>query len=453
MMRNLGSFAARLPFALLGLVGCAAQEPAAAPLAPPPAANAAPAPAPVAEVKKEEPKPVPLTAEQKVKAYQEGWAAFNAKDFAKFQGIWAENAQSEMLDMGPPLTGPAAITETGAKGFANGFPDATGEAQLTLVNGNNIVGVVMLRGTNTGTYVSPVGPVPSTGKKVGFLAAHSIELNDQGKAVKELMAYDGGTVGGQLGLMPMPHRKVMDSGWSEKPIVIASGSEVEKANLAAFSKGVEGFNKHDAAAALAAAADDVVFSKQSGPADLSGKKEVQKGLEESFKAFPDVKLDVKSAWSAGDYVVSTGTWSGTNTGDMPAMKMKKTGKPVLVHYIEIDKFVGGKTKNMWLFMNGAAAAAQLGLLPPMAAPKGKDAKPGVAAKEPAAKPGTAPGAKPEAAAKPAAAPAPKAEPAKPAAATPAAKPAPAAPAPAAPAPKAAPVAPAPKAAPAPAPVK
>ena len=442
MMKNLGSFAARLPFALLGLVGCAEQEPAAAPLAPPPAATVAPAP--VAEVKKEEPKPVPLTAEQKVKAYQEGWAAFNAKDFARFQGIWAVNAQSEMLDMGPPLTGPAAITETGAKGFANGFPDATGEAQLTLVNGNNVVGVVLLRGTNTGTYVTPVGPVPSTGKKVGFLAAHSIELNDQGKAVKEVTAYDGGTVAGQLGLMPMPHRKVIETGWSEKPIVIASGSEVEKANLAAFSKGVEGFNKHDAGAALAAAADDVVFSKQSGPADLSGKKEVQKGLEESFKAFPDVKLDVKTAWSAGDYVVSTGTWSGTNTGDMPAMKMKKTGKPVLVHYIEIDKFVGGKTKNMWLFMNGAAAAAQLGLLPPMAAPKGKEAKPGVAAKEPAAKPAAAPGAKPEAA-KPAAAPATKAEPAKPAAApAPPAKPTPA---------PAAPAVPAPKTAPAPAPVK
>lgn len=440
MMRNLGSFAARLPFALLGLVGCAEQEPAAAPLAPPPAATVAPAPAPVAEAKKEEPKPVPLTAEQKVKAYQEGWAAFNAKDFAKFQAIWAENAQSEMLDMGPPLTGPVAITETGAKGFANGFPDVTGETQLTLVNGNNIVSVVLLRGTNTGTYVTPVGPVPATGKKVGFLAAQSLELNELGKAVKEVVAYDGGTVAGQLGLMPMPHRKVIETGWSEKPVVIASGSEMEKANLAAFAKGVEGFNKHDAAAALAAAADDVVFSKQSGPADLSGKKEVQKGLEESFKAFPDVKLDVKSAWSAGDYVVSTGTWTGTNTGDMPAMKMKKTGKPVSVHYIEIDKFVGGKTKNMWLFMNGAAAAAQLGLLPPMAAPKGKEAKPGVAASTPAAKPAAAPGAKPEPA-KPAA-PASKAEPAKPAAAAaPAMKPA------------TAPVAPAPKASPAPAPAK
>lgn len=441
-MRNLGSVAARMPFALLCLAGCAEQEPAAAPLAPPPAATVAPPPAPV-EAKKEELKPAPLTAEQKIKAYQEGWAAFNAKDFAKFQANFAENATSEMLDMGPPLTGPAAITETGAKGFASGFPDATGEAQLTLVNGNNIVALVLVRGTNTGTYVTPMGPVPATGKKIGFLAAHWVELTDQGKAAKELLAYDGGTIAGQLGLAPMPHRKALETGWTEKPVVVASGSEVEKTNLAAFNKGVEGFNKHDASAALAAAADDVVFSKQSGPADLTGKKEVQKGLEESFKAFPDVKLDVKSAWSAGDYVVSTGTWSGTNTGDMPAMKLKKTGKAVSLHFVEIDKFVAGKTKNIWLFTNGAAAAAQLGLLPPLkttAESKPKDGAAG-AVKAPAAKPAAAPGGgKPEPAGKPSTPPVGAATPAPAKPATPpggAVTPPPANPAPA-PAPKAAP---------------
>lgn len=361
---------------------------------------------------------MPLTAEQKVKAYQAVWRALNAKDFAKFQSMWAEGATSEMLDMGPPLVGAAAITETGAKGFANGFPDATGESQLTLVNGNNVLGVVLLRGTNTGTFVTPMGPVPPTGKKVGFLAAHSIELNDAGKVTKEVVAYDGGTVAGQLGLMPVPHRKALDSGWAEKPVVIATGSDVEKSNLAAYTKEVEGFNKHDAAAALATAADDIVFSELSSPADSTGKKESIKGAEEMFKAFPDAKLDVKSAWAAGDYVVSTGTWSGTNTGDMPSMKLKKTGKAVSVHFIEIDKFTAGKTKNIWLFMNGAAFASQLGLLPSKApGAKAPDAK----AKE---KPSDTKPAKAEA--KPAATPATKAEPAaKPAAApTPATKPAP-----------------------------
>jgi len=418
MMRNLGTFAA---LSLVGSVvcGCGQQEPAAAPLpAPPPApVAAAPAPPPV-EAKKEEPKPVPLTAEQKVKIYQDGWAAFNAKDFAKFQGIWADNATSEMLDMGPPKLGPAAITEN-AKGFSTAFPDGTAELELTLVNGNNAVGVVLMRGTQKGTYETPMGPVPATNKKVGFIAAHGIELNEAGKVQREWLAYDGGTVAGQLGLMQMPHRKVIETGWTDKPVVVASGSDTEKANVAAFSKEVEGFNKHDAAAALASAADDLVFSELTAPADRTGKKEAVKGMEEMFKAFPDAKLDVKNAWGAGDYVVATGSWSGTNTGDMPSAHMKKTGKPVSVQFVEIDKFVGGKTKNIWIFSNGAAVAAQLGLM----APKGdKGTKPGE--KPAAAAPGAGKPATTPAAAKPGAAPAtPAAAAAKPAPAAGAAKPA------------------------------
>ena len=421
MMRDLGCFATRLLFASFGLVACAEQEPAVAPLAPPAAAAVPPAP-PAPEAKKEEPKPLPLTAEQKVKAYQESWAAFNAKDFAKFKGVWAEGATSETLDMGPPLVGAAAITETGAKGFVAGFPDANGEVQLTLVNGNNILGIVLLRGTHDGNYMTQMGSVPPTHKKVGFLAAHRVELNDLGKIVKEVFAYDGATVAGQLGLaaVPQPHRKVLEAGWSsEKPVVVASGNELEKANLLAFGKEAEGFNKHDSAAALGAAADDIVFSKLSAPADLMGKKEAQKGMEEMFKAFPDAKSEVKTVWAAGDYVVSSGTWSGTNTGDMA--KLKKTGKAVSLHFIEVDKYVAGKTKNIWLFTNGAAAAVQLGLMAPLktAEPKAKDSKPT------AGQPPAATTAKPEPAAKPTAAPAPKAEAAAKPAPAPATKPAPA----------------------------
>jgi len=363
---------------------------------------------------------VPLTADQKVKFYQEGWAAFNTKDLAKFQAIWAENATSEHLDMGPPIVGGSNIVEQGIKPYVTAFPDTTGEVELTLLNGNTLVGLVLLRGTQTGTFVTPNGPVPPTGKKVGLYAAHIIELNDAGKAQKEIMADDGGTMAGQLGLMNMPHRKVVETGWAEKPIVIASGSDGEKANVAAFTKEVEGFNKHDAASAMGTAADDIVFSEMSAPADRVGKKEALKGVEEMFKGFPDAKLDIKSVWGAGDYVVATGTWTGTNTGDVPSMKLKKTGKAVTQQFVEIDKFTAGKTKNIWLFSNGASAAAQLGLLPPPGAPKGKEAKP--AAAKPEAKPAAA---KPEAVAKPTTQPA---EPAMKAAAAPAATAKPAAPA-------------------------
>src|SRR5450432_816006 len=129
IMRNLGSFVA---LSLIGLVACACgqTEPAAATLPAPPPAEAAAAPAPPLEAKKEEPKPVPLTPEQKVKLYQDGWAAFNAKDFAKFQAIWADNATADIMDMGPPKVGAQAVTDD-AKSFATAFPDGTGELELT----------------------------------------------------------------------------------------------------------------------------------------------------------------------------------------------------------------------------------------------------------------------------------------------------------------------------------
>jgi predicted ester cyclase len=122
-----------------------------------------------------------------------------------------------------------------------------------------------------------------------------------------------------------------------------------------------------------------VFSDLAAPADRVGKKEVSKSNEEMFKGFPDAKIDQTAAWAAGDYVISTGRFSGTNTGDMPSMKLKKTGKPVNVEYYMITKLSRGKVKKRWLFSNGMAFAGQLGLLP---APKA--AKPAAAGKDPKA---------------------------------------------------------------------
>jgi predicted ester cyclase len=391
-MRNLGCV---IGLSLVGLIGCQQQEPAAAPLAPPPpAAEPAAAPAPVAAVepKKEEPKPAPLPADQKIKFYQECWADFSTKDFTKFSSCWSDDATGEQVDMAPPVSGKTDVVEKGAKQFAAAFPDVTGELELTLVNGNNIVSIALIRGTNKGPLMTPAGEMPPTNKKVGYLMAHMIEFNDAGKAKKEMVFADGGTLMGQLGKNPAPHRKLLESGWADKPVVVASGGDVEKSNLAAYAKMIESFNKHDVPGVLAGFTDDVVISDQAAPADKVGKKESQKELEEMFKGMSDMKVEPKTVWAAGDYVVGIGTWSGTNDGDMPSMKLKKTGKKVTLQFLEVDKLQGGKFKNMWLFSNGMAMANQLGLLPgPKAAkPEAKAAKPEAKAAKPEAKTSAAP---------------------------------------------------------------
>ena len=372
-----------LGLSMLCLVACAAQQPVAAPLSPPPAAEPAAAAPLQPEPTVEPPKAPELTAEQKVKFYQDCWALFNAHDLAKFADCYADNAIAEAVDSGvPTMMGKNAIIEQRVKPFFTAFPDATGENVLTLQNGNAILSVTLIKGTHKGPLVGAKGEIPATNKKVAMQMVNLVELQN-GKCVKQWEFADERTLLGQLGVVPGPVRKVAEQAGAEKPVVLATGSDVEKANVEAYKKVADAFNKHDAAALEPLLADDVVISNQWELADRAGKKEAIKGSKETWKAFSDAKIVHTSIWSAGDYVVATGNFSGTNDGAFPAAKVwTKTGKPVNVQSLEIAKLEGGKIKKQWLFTNGMAFAAQLGTLPPE-----KKAKPAPAVS--AAKPASA----------------------------------------------------------------
>jgi ketosteroid isomerase-like protein len=456
--------------ALLGLSACQQQEPAQAPLAAPPPAEpvaVAPPPPTAAPVAAAPAAPPPATADERSKWFKDCWSSFNARDYAKFQGCFAENATSEQVDMGmPPLSGRQNIIDKQSKVFVTAVPDLVGESQLTLVSGNDILSVVLLKGTNKGPLPGPQGEIPASNKKIGYLALQHVQTTPDGRTVaKERFIYDGGTFMSQIGVSPAPARKALEQGWADKPSLISAGTDAEKANIAALGSWTAAMNKRDATALGALLTDDVVFSDLASPADRVGKKEVLKQHEEMFKAFPDLKIDQSAAWSSGDYVISAGRFSGTNTGDMPSLKLKKTGKAVNVEYYMVTRLAGGKVKSNWLFTNGIAFASQLGVLPqpkagakpaaPAKDPKAASTPPAPAAKAPGT-PGT-PGTPATPASKDAKGPATPATPATPAA--PGAQPkAGAAPAPAvapkaggpAPTPVAPPPAAAPKAAPTPA---
>jgi predicted ester cyclase len=84
-----------------------------------------------------------------------------------------------------------------------------------------------------------------------------------------------------------------------------------------------------------------------------------KNLKEMIAAFPDVKVTPVTMWAAGDYVVVTGTFEGTNLGPIPSMGLKKTGNKVSARFFELFKVENGLCTEDWLFYNGAAMAAQL----------------------------------------------------------------------------------------------
>lgn len=348
---------------LLALPACAA-APSTAPVAPPPVTAMATVPAPAPEPPPP-PKPAPASAEERVQWFKDCWSAFNAKDWAKLGGCYSETVHAESVDSGMPQTiGRTDVIEKSAKPFAAQFPDVAGESQLLLLNGDHIASVWLLKGKNSGALMGPDGSsLPATNKSFGMLSAHVVDLSEDGRSIAMERFYsDSGTMLGQLGLSKAPHRAVLAKG-AEAKLVIAKNSPTEKFNLDVAKNALEAFNKHDVNALVDMMTADVVFSDLGAPKDVVGKPAVKKSFEGMFKAFSDLKIEAKTVWAAGDYIVMEGSMSGTNDGNMPSMKLKKTGKTLQVRFLEIDEVKDGKLKNMWVFDNSMAFAAQLGLLP------------------------------------------------------------------------------------------
>ena len=309
------------------------------------------------------PTPAPMTAEQSIDWYKKCWELFNTKAWDNFQNCYAPDATSESVDSGQaPAKGRAAIIEA-AKATVAPNPDVHGELQLILANGQNLLSVALWKGTHTAPMPGPGGKsIPATGKPFGFLMAHTVELDPGRTAVQADADYvEVGTLLGQLGLSKAPVRKAMVSGAAAPTVVIAKNDEAEAKNVAAIQTQLEAFNKHDVAASASSLADKYVLHEIALPAD-SDKKKALASLKDLFKGFGDVKLTASQVYGAGDYVVVAGTFEGTNTGPMPHLGIKKgTDKPVKSRFIEIIRLENGKVAEDWLFYNGLAFAAQLGL--------------------------------------------------------------------------------------------
>jgi predicted ester cyclase len=340
--------AARVRFLCVSIAALSLAAACSEPAPPPPP----PAPAPVVK-----------TTEQRVQMYQACWDQFNNKAWDQFQNCYAENAVSEIPDGNPPsLTGRAAIIEQ-AKREVPAFPDRRGEPKLILTNGERIAAIALYTATNTGAF--PPGPdgkaQPATNKAVGLLIAHTIELDSTGAmATREAAYVDESTLTAQLGLNPMPARPAAKATGEPATVVIAKNDDKEHANVDAVRKTFAALNAHDAKGLMATLAENYRVIESARPTDLN-KKQAEASTKELFSGFPDVRITPVTMWAAGDYVVVSGTFEGTNTGDMPSMQLKKTGKKVSLHFFEVFKVENGLCTEDWLFFNSAAFMAQLGV--------------------------------------------------------------------------------------------
>jgi predicted ester cyclase len=252
-----------------------------------------------------------------------------------------------------------------------------------MVSGRNVLAVNLVTGTQSGELAMPGMPaVPPSGKKIGMFMFHKLAINDANKATEEWGFDDPGTMMGQLGLAPKdapPTRAAVDKGIEGAPIVVITADDAkEKANIDVTKKGYEAFSAHKMPDLMATMTDDTVDSDQASPADVTGKKNVEKFLGMWLAGFSDAKANISEYYAAGDYVVSIGKFEGTHDHDFG--KIKKTGKKVSLDFAEVGLMKDGKLARAWRFHSGMQFAMQLGLMPaPGASAAGSAAPAGGAA--------------------------------------------------------------------------
>ena len=313
----------------------------------------------------------PMSGADLAKKYQTCVAMINDNkldDFKKECVDASYKGHDNGMDMPP---GTDALIEQ-FTGMRKAMPDYKLTPQLIIVSGRNILAVELLTGTHTGELaMGNMPPIPASNKKVGMLFFHRLAINDQNKATEEWAYSDGTTMMAQLGLAPKdapPKRPAMEKGMDNAPVIVVTADDPkEKANLETFKKAMDAVNSHKTADVMAMMTDDAVESDQTDAADRKGKKDIEAGMKMFFGAFSDAKVTADNTWAAGDYVVATGKFEGTNDHDLG--KMKKTGKKVSLDYAEIAMIKDGKVAQLWRFHDGMQFAMQLGLMPaPGAAP-------------------------------------------------------------------------------------
>jgi len=239
--------------------------------------------------------------------------------------------------------------------------DVKADADGILVNGKRIASMYLLTGTNTGPILGPdAKEISPTNRKIGVFFGHFVETDPAGKVVNEIGVMDGITLENQLGLLKMAGRPLVQTALPAPVIVMAKNDETEMKNVELEKAELDAWNKHDGRGVDMYLTDDYTLHDMTQPNNQNKAQNSQ--MNQSYwKAFSDAKINITSLWGAGDYVAVIATFAGTNDGDFPPLKKKKTGNKISVPFIDLFRAQDGKLKEEWLFFDGASFISQLGV--------------------------------------------------------------------------------------------
>lgn len=114
--------------------------------------------------------------------------------------------------------------------------------------------------------------------------------------------------------------------------------------------------------AVDAVYEDVPSVANGWDVPLRGREMIQEALVAGFEEFPDQKLELVSASSAGDRMVVEWIMTGTNDGDFP--DMPATGRSISIRGLSLVELEGGKIVSQRDYYDAYLLLTQLGMVPP-----------------------------------------------------------------------------------------
>ncbi len=121
------------------------------------------------------------------------------------------------------------------------------------------------------------------------------------------------------------------------------------------------WNSHDVDKIVSFFTDDGVHEDVAAGAVYRGKNELKAWLGALFVASPDFKLELKSIFSAGDWVAQEWVMTGTQTGALGGIPA--TGKSFSVRGATITELRKDKIRREGDYWNQATLLQQLGVMP------------------------------------------------------------------------------------------
>jgi steroid delta-isomerase-like uncharacterized protein len=128
-----------------------------------------------------------------------------------------------------------------------------------------------------------------------------------------------------------------------------------------LKESVAALNSHDIEKCLSFYTDDCVYEDVALGKVNHGKEELKAFIMSMFVWSSDVKLEVKSIFSAGDWAATEWVMTGTNTGDIP--EMPATGKNFSIRGSSIMQIRGDKVSRQSDYWNEVSYLQQVGILP------------------------------------------------------------------------------------------